>query len=231
MNLLPHLTSYNDFPAPTVVTVLMIAWFLQMGLHEGAHAIVADRLGDPVPRAMGKVSINPFTHVTWNDPWSVIGAAIVPFVTATIFPVAMGMAHVQISRGHSTANHAKIAIAGPIGSFVAGLIAIVLWVALFPLLRNSGPEAVNFLQFACWATLLTALVYGIFNLIPIPPLDGSEILYHYMNPDGRRLMDHIRPYGFFILIGLFWIGGVGTESFEKLIQAREWIMSSLVSFY
>jgi Zn-dependent protease len=106
-------------------------------------------------------------------------------------------------------DHAIVAFAGPAGGFVVALIVLLLYVALFPLLGRAGAAA-DLFQLLFIMTYLTAIVYSVFNLVPIPPLDGGNILYYFGNNTLRGLMDKIRPFGFFIIIVVFWIfdGGV-----------------------
>jgi|GEM_PF-1534718 len=212
--------------------LLYLAWNVQMGLHEGGHAIIADRLGDPIPRAFGKVTINPYKHIEWDNSSYVISAVVLPAATALTMGVPLGMAWVMISGNHSTKNHAKIAIAGPVGSFLAGLIGIVLFFLLYPLIymgtdSQSVFQIQTFAAQCCLALVVTSAFYGAFNLVPIPPLDGSNVLYHFMNREGRDFMDKIRPYGFFIIIALFWIGNGGKYVVTPVIQASADLMNWL----
>lgn len=186
------------------VVVAVAAWFAQMGFHEGAHAFAADRLGDRMPRMMGKCTINPFKHIEWNNSSYVIGAVVVPIVTAMMGWIPMGMAYVMHSR-MSTKDEAKIAIAGPIGSFVVALIGFALWVLVYPMVGAGNSSLNHFVHMACLALVVVSIVYAVFNLIPLPPLDGGTVIYHFMNREGRDFLDRIRPYGFFILIAMFWI--------------------------
>jgi len=185
---------------------MIIAWFVQMGLHEGGHAYVATWLGDPVPRMFGRVTINPFRHIEWRDFGSIFGAVLLPIATAFSGWIPMGMASVPISR-HNTADDAKISLAGPLGSFAGALIGVILAFALWPVVQSGalGNLGGTFVVMLGYSLVVTSALYGAFNLLPIPPLDGSSIAYHYMNSDGRIIMDKIRPYGFFIIIAVFWL--------------------------
>jgi Zn-dependent protease len=217
------------------VLMLVFAWFVQMGLHEGGHAWVADRLGDPMPRMYGRVTCNPLRHIEWNNLSYVFGAVLLPIATALMGWLPMGMAYVMVSGNHTTANRAKIALAGPVGSFLAAGIGVAIWFVCFPLARHMPAEvAVRTFQL-CLALVVVSVLYGAFNLFPVPPLDGGDILYHFMNHDGRRMMNQIRPYGFFLIMGVFWLmpmlsGGrldIGDVLFDPIQRAGVWLLTDL----
>lgn len=201
---MPLLISIDLESKAVVVVVMMFAWFLQLGLHEGGHAMTAHWLGDPLPRMMGKVTFNPFKIIDWRDINYVISAVILPIVTILAWGFPMGAAWVWTGR-YNTLHNAKVAIAGPIGSLAAALLGLGVWLAVYPLLHHAGDALVGLVSLTCFAVVLVGLVTFVLNLFPIPPLDGSEVLYHYLPPGGRQFMDAIRPYGFFIFIGIFWI--------------------------
>jgi Zn-dependent protease len=195
----------------TLLVAGMIAWFLQMGFHEGGHAWAAYWLGDKTAYYLGKRTVNPFRHITWNDPFSVISTVVMPAVTVLTLGFPLGMAWVPVNPSnfrHPLRDHAIVAFAGPAGGFIVALAALILYVALFPATQQAGAAAA-LLQLLFVLTYITAIVYSVFNLIPIPPLDGSNILYFFGNETLRGLMDKIRPFGFFIIIAVFWIGNGG----------------------
>jgi Zn-dependent protease len=209
----------------------MIAWFLQMGFHEGGHAWAAWKLGDDTAYLLGKRTVNPFAHIEWNNPMSILATVVMPAVTVLTFHFPLGMAWVPVNPSkfrHPLRDHAIVAFAGPAGGFVAAGIVLVLWVAVFPLLAGVDSVPVRGLTLLFSLTYLAAIVYSLFNLIPIPPLDGSNILYYFANEPLRRLMDVIRPYGFFIIIGVFWIAGGGVI-LRPAISALMWPFLNLPS--
>lgn len=197
----------------TLLVAGMIAWFLQMGFHEGGHAYAAYWLGDRTAFYLGKRTVNPFRHITWNDPFSVISSVVMPAVTLISLGFPMGMAWVPVNPSnfrHPLRDNAIVAFAGPLGGFVVAAIVLGIYLLLFPFLAKMGAQAATLFQLLFVMTYITAIVYSVFNLVPIPPLDGSNILYFFGNESLRNLMDRIRPFGFFIIIVVFWIfnGGV-----------------------
>jgi Zn-dependent protease len=202
-----------DEGAGIKLVVGLIAWFAQMGFHEGGHAWAAYKLGDPTAYYLGKRTVNPFAHVNWKDPFSVISAVVMPAVTSIYFMVPLGMAWVPVNPSnfrHPVRDHAIVAAAGPAGGFVVAIAFFLLYLALYPVVRGDDLSTAQFLlKYLLMLTYLTAIVYSVFNLLPVPPLDGSNILYYFGNEQLRNFLDRIRPFGFIILIVVFWILGGG----------------------
>lgn len=204
--------------AGTILVAGMIAWFLQMGFHEGGHAWAAHKLGDNTAYYLGKVTVNPFRHIEWKNPMYVISAVVMPAVTVLTLGFPLGMAWVPVNPGnfrHPLRDHAIVAFAGPAGGFLVAAVVLALWIAIFPMFSGEITFAMNLLQLVVTMTYVTAIIYSVFNLVPVPPLDGSNIIYYFGNESLRSFMDTIRPYGFFIVIALFWIlpGGMLLEPF------------------
>lgn len=206
-----------------LLVVGMFAWFAQMGFHEGGHAWAAYWLGDKTAYHLGKRTVNPFAHVNWDQWQSVVSSVAVPAITVLTFGFPLGMAWVPVNPGnfrHPYRDHAIVALAGPGGGFLVALIILGLWVAVGPLFSGELTTALQVLQMLLAMTYVTAIIYSVFNLVPVPPLDGSNVIYYLGNENLRRFLDMIRPYGFFIIIIVFWIlpGGVFlTPAFNALM--------------
>ena len=183
-------------------------------IHENAHGVVALALGDDTARAAGRITLNPTKHL------DIVGSVILPallfFTTGSMFgyakPVPVNPAKLH---GKDRWGFAIVALAGPIANLVLAFIAAVVANTVYGIdvepLRNvrfsSGDIAANgvvlFLLVAAfvWNVLLAA-----FNLIPIPPLDGSRIMRIFLTANGRRTLDRIEPYGFLILFTvIIWL--------------------------
>lgn len=169
------------FDAPVAFAIICTAFIVSMltGLifHEFCHAFVADRLGDTLPRRMGRLTLDPRSHYD-------------PIGTTMIFIFGFGWAKPVPVNPRSPSQMAIIALAGPLSNFVvAGLAALPLKVGLIPFWHPFvGGDGVRFLA-AQWASspadllglflgtvVLLNVLLGVFNLIPIPPLDGSRLL-------------------------------------------------------
>ncbi|MBP9892926.1 MAG: site-2 protease family protein [Planctomycetes bacterium] len=231
---------------PTYIIIWMIAWFAQMGFHEGGHAWAAWWLGDDTAYVMGKRTMNPLRHVDWNEPTSIFNSVVLPLLTTIMLGFPMGMAWVPVgvhNFRHPARDHAIVAFAGPAGGFLVALLALVGWNLIYPMQPLSGGDVfwmlikhevpggasgasklVLLLASLLGAMYFTAIVYSVFNLVPIPPLDGSNVLYYFGNWQLRDLITRIRPYGFFIIVVLFWIlpGGVVLQPF---IGALVWLFN------
>lgn len=178
-------------------------------VHELAHAWVADRLGDPTARLLGRVSLNPLVHA---DP---VGTILFPLVAAVgRFPL-IGWAKpvpIDVSRlRRGRRDYVLVAIAGPAGNVALAVVAAFL-LRLGPLVPDTAGEV------AVAAPLLSLmsrtvelnLLLAIFNLIPIPPLDGGTVLAGLLPGAVAGRFDAIvRPYGFLLIYGLMITGGLG----------------------
>ena len=193
------------------------AWFVQMGAHEGAHAYVADYLGDDTARLLGKRSLNPLVHVNWNSFNSILMSVLFPVFTALNGLVPMGMAWVPINPRRFRRVERDMALtgfAGPAANLAVVFICLIGHLALLPILggdpQSSMLDRVIFLfdellRVVCF----TSALYGFFNLLPLPPLDGSKILRYFLPAAGKEILDNMEPYGIWILVALFWVGDAG----------------------
>ncbi len=180
-----------DFSLPEIIAravVLLIAFTL----HELAHAVTADYLGDPTPRRMGRITLNPLAHL---DPFGTILLLVSGFGWAK--PVMVNPANM---RGNPRTAMAIVAAAGPISNiFLASLAAIPVRLGLIDLNNASFGffPSPGFLLFEfIWINLILAF----FNMIPIPPLDGSKILAAILPPDLAYRYRTLEQYGFLILM-------------------------------
>lgn len=188
--------------------LLIVAWFVQMGAHEGAHAYMADRLGDDTAALQGKRSFNPVVHINWHEPQSVLMGVVAPVVTALMGLVPMGMAWVPVNprrlRGWRR-DMALVSVAGPVANFVLSVLCLPAHMVISGWGYSEG-SPLRILDELAFAIYLTSAVYGLFNLIPIPPLDGSRLLHYFLTPWWRGVMDQLAPYGMMMLVALFFVG-------------------------
>jgi Zn-dependent protease len=172
------------------------ALLLAVTVHELAHALVADRLGDPTARRLGRITLNPLPHI---DPLGALAFVIAGFGWAKPVPVN------AFNLRHPVRDMAFVAAAGPLSNFLVafcGLVALALTNRLVELPFVRTPLLGMLLY-----VYLFNLGLGIFNLIPLPPLDGGHFLPYFL-PRGSRwtLLHQLEQYGPFILILLVMSG-------------------------
>jgi len=186
---------------PIAVAVSFGVLLLSLTIHEAAHAWTADQLGDPTARALGRVSLNPLVHVDW------IGTVLLPIIAAISHLPLIGWAKpvpVMIRNlRHPRRDFMLVAAAGPISNLLQAVVAAaVLRLVWDPSLGNEPGVPATVLFLAVQINLLLAF----FNLIPVPPLDGGNVMLGLLP---RRLAagySQINQYGFIILYALMFTG-------------------------
>ena len=171
-------------------------------IHEAAHAWTADRLGDPTARLLGRVSLNPLVHI---DP---IGTILLPLLAIFSGLPILGWAKpvpVNVSRlRHHRRDFMIVAAAGPISNLLQAFLIAGVFRTLY------DPSASDLLPAILKDAVTTNLVLAFFNLIPIPPLDGGNVLAGLVPESAARVIDHVRQFGFIALYALM-LSGILTE--------------------
>jgi Zn-dependent protease len=168
------------------------ALLIAVTVHELAHALVADRLGDPTARSLGRLTLNPLPHI---DPLGALAFILAGFGWAKPVPV-----NARNFR-NPLRDMTLVAAAGPIANFLAAFAALVLVVALKPagLLPDAALGALSYVY-------TFNLVLGIFNLIPLPPLDGGHFLPYLLPRSAAAALHGFERYGMLILLVLVFTG-------------------------
>jgi Zn-dependent protease len=193
------------------IFISFIALLFSLTVHEMAHAWTADRLGDPTARLLGRVSLNPLVHA---DP---IGTVLFPLIAMTTGAPLIGWAkpvpvNVRQLRHHRR-DYVLVAAAGPASNLVMAVTAGCL-LAVLPISPQTLEEAnvsAPLATFLSQAMRLNVLL-AVFNMIPIPPLDGGNVLAGLLPYQLAGIFNQIRPYGFILLYALILTGG-----FEMLV--------------
>jgi Zn-dependent protease len=174
---------------------------ISLTIHEAAHAWTADRLGDPTARVLGRVSLNPLVHI---DP---IGTVLLPIVAAVSHlpiigwakPVPVSMRNLRDPRR----DFMIVAAAGPISNLLQAVVAAMLLRGADATLQAGVPGwGAAVLRLAVEINLLLAF----FNLIPVPPLDGGNVLLGLLPPRAAATYAQVRQYGFILLYALLLTG-------------------------
>ncbi len=184
-----------QLPIQEAVLNVALLWLLTTP-HEFAHAWVATRLGDDTPRQQGRLTLNPLAHIDW------LGTTILPFLTTLLSGGFLGWGRpvfTQTAKLRGGLNGlALVALAGPASNVVMAVILAVISV----IVPSQG--VVTFLRHG----VLLSLYLAIFNLLPVPPLDGSKLLLAMRVP--AVIYNEIARAGFMILIVLVSFTSIGT---------------------
>jgi Zn-dependent protease len=203
----------------TIIISLFVILFA-ITIHESAHGWAAYKLGDPTAHIMGRITLNPVPHI---DP---IGTVLMPAILIIMGAPPFGWAKPVPVNPANLKNPKRdnmlISAAGPAANLLAAfvsLIAIVLLKAINPntsyfirsFLMGRGSLQGGFHPLEGLALILFYAVFlnvllAVFNLIPIPPLDGSGIVTGFLSDEASRMYDKIRPFGFIIILGLLYLG-------------------------
>lgn len=176
---------------PTTLLTIFITLVISISIHEMMHALTGDKLGDTTARDMGRISLNPLRHI---DPFATI---VLPILTLLLFhvpilaakPVPFNPDRVK----YDEFGAAMIAAAGPLSNFVLAALGALIAHAFA---GNTGVYDA--------LTIFVSLNIGlfVFNLIPIPPLDGSRVLYAFAPEGIQEVMAQLEQWGIFIVFGL-----------------------------
>jgi Zn-dependent protease len=202
----------------------LIVFLFAISFHESAHAWMANRCGDPTARMLGRISLNPIKHI---DP---LGTIVLPLVAMLTHIPVLGWAKPTPVDPRNFRNQVMddilTSVVGPISNFIiAGGAVLIL--AVVSLTSQIGHDIVHNMPWAyltnnldvlasqtnSWLMPISLLTYelmvinlvlGVFNLIPVPPLDGSHVLRHLLPEPVRRIYDTM---GWFALLALVYFGG------------------------
>ena len=195
----------------------LIVFLFAISVHESAHAWTASRRGDPTARMLGRVTLNPIKHI---DP---IGTVLLPVIAAfTGFPM-IGWAKPTPVDPRNFKNPVLddilTSVAGPVSNFLVATCALLVLLLIklsSPLGRQIvfgvpygmiSPEMNSVLEpssLLLYELMRINIILGVFNLIPVPPLDGSHVLRHFLPANALRIYDTV---GMFALMALVFLGG------------------------
>jgi len=192
------------------VFIAFIVLLFSLTVHEMAHAWTADRLGDPTARLLGRVSLNPMVHA---DP---IGTVLFPLLALTTGAPIIGWAKpvpVNIRQlSHQRRDYVLVAAAGPASNLVLAFASATV-LAMLHATGTVSPQTIGEANVtAPLAAILSQamrlnVLLAVFNMIPIPPLDGGNVLAGLLPYRMAVPFNQLRPYGFLVLYALILTGG------------------------
>jgi Zn-dependent protease len=164
-------------------------------IHEYAHAWMADQLGDPTARYAGRLTLNPKAHI------DLFGSIILPLLlipTGFLFAYAKPVPYNPYNLKDQKIGPVWVGIAGPLSNFILAFVfGLVLQFLRLPELTS------EFVSVIVYANILL----GVFNMIPIPPLDGSKLLYAFVPSNKQHFIIQLERYGMWILLVFLFLGG------------------------
>ena len=195
----------------------LIVFLFAISVHESAHAWMANLRGDPTARMLGRVTLNPIKHI---DP---LGTIVLPLVAMLAHIPVLGWAKPTPVDPRNFKNHVLddilTAVAGPVSNFLVATLAVLALVSI----RHASPagqeiiygipsgeispQAGSLLVPMClllYQLMVINIVLAVFNLIPVPPLDGSHVLRHFLPGPALRVYDTVGTFG---LMALVFFGG------------------------
>ncbi len=194
---------------PAFIPIWFVIFLLSLSIHEAAHAWTAQKMGDPTARYLGRVTLNPLAHI---DLFGTIIFPLMSLLTGAMFfgwakPVPVDLNQMRDRK----MGDILVSLAGPASNVILAIFFFVAMKVVYssPSLQLSLGEFAQPVGRTLFTGLTMNVVLAVFNMIPIPPLDGSHVLQNLLPPRAAEAFETIRPYGFFILMGLMVTGVTG----------------------
>ena len=206
-------------PPQTIQIALGIAFLiLSLGVHEAAHAYVADRCGDGTAREEGRLTLNPMAHI---DPFMTIILPLILYMTSGfIFGGARPVPVNPMRLRHPLRDMSLVALAGPASNLVLALLFSIAWKSM---VYWGGMPTSALAPRVMEMALTFNIILAIFNMIPIPPLDGSRVMAYLLPNHMRESYVSLERFGLMIVLLL-----VMTGSLRMILGATLWPMVGLV---
>ena len=215
MHILQSIWRGLDWSVLTNLLLSVVPALICITLHELAHGYVAYRLGDDTAKRAGRLTLNPLRHI---DIMGLLMMIVFKFGWAKPVPVNMWKFK------NPKKGMAITAAAGPIANLLIALVFLFLYGFLFALLHRPG-RSLNWLLEMLYITAYLSVALAIFNIIPIPPLDGSKVLFSCISDRSYTKLMYYERYGMIILLVLVLL--LSRTSLDPLSRAAYWVMDKL----
>jgi Zn-dependent protease len=219
------------------IVISLFVLLFAITIHEAAHGWAALKMGDPTASSLGRITLNPLAHI---DP---IGTVLLPLILVIVGAPPFGWAKPvpvnPLNLRNPRRDNLWISAAGPFSNLTVAALALVGIVFLKILSPNvsqflkafllgrgalpSGFYPLEGLALILFFGVLVNTYLAVFNLIPVPPLDGSGVLMGLLSEEAAAKYDRIRPFGFLIVIGLIYLGLL-----NLIIQPIQFIIFSII---
>ena len=204
-----------DWSYLTDILVSVLPALICITFHETCHGLVAYKLGDPTAKRAGRLSLNPLKHIDWMGL-----AMMVVFHFGWAKPVPVNMLNFK----NPKRGMAITALAGPVSNLLLAIVALALYGPLYICSAlGYGGAVVSFLAQTVGTTAYLSLALAVFNLIPVPPLDGSKVLFSALSDRAYWKLMHYERYGMIVMILLVATGVLGTPLSNATAAVFEWL--------
>ncbi|MFT4648511.1 MAG: Zn-dependent protease [Planctomycetota bacterium] len=194
-----------------LLLVVLAILILSLAIHEAAHAFVARMCGDDTAEREGRLTLNPIVHI---DPFMTILLPLVLFLGSNGSFVFGGAKPVPVNP-HRLRNPSRdmmyVALAGPISNFLIAIFLVLITKGLF---YFAGFPNDSLLISALWSGIMLNIFLAVFNMLPIPPLDGSRVVMHFLPQSQKQGYAQVERFGIFVVLGLFYL----VPGFSTLLQ-------------
>lgn len=190
---------FNIFSPEGLIQFLYFlpALLLSLSIHEFGHAVTAYKLGDNSQKALGRLTLSPFAHIDWFG-----------FISIALIGIGWGKPVMVDDRNFKKRGKGNmlVALAGPMFNICLAIVVTIIFKILMltgaiqaMATNNVGSIIVNIL----WLTIQFNIIFAVFNMIPLPPFDGSKVLYYFLPYNAKKWFDKLEKYSLWIIIILF----------------------------